>query len=202
MSLTEQQKKARAEKAAATRKRKLDATAKAMGLDKDIKRKKFRKGRTMTPEQKAAAAERLRKAREAKGVTGNSQYHPDVVALPESDPLALSKVKEWIKKAQQELEAMRGWDRSNEAVQRSAYLNAETYLYNMKQYLQYGIWLDYNFGENKEFTMVRRALKGCPAYDMDGNVKRNVGTYYDDLGLIWTKEMDKRDRESRNPISK
>lgn len=195
MALTEEQKKARAAKAAATRKKKIEATAKAMGMD--LKRKKVRKSRVMSPEQKAAAVERLRKAREAKGPSTNSQYHSSVVGLPDSDPLSLVKVKEWIKKTQQELEAMKNWDRSTDAVQRSHYHNAETYLYNLKQYIQHGVWLDYNFGESKEFVMVRRSLKGYPSYDIDGNVKRNVGTFYDDLGLIWTKEMDQRDRESR-----
>jgi hypothetical protein len=199
MALTEQQKKDRTQKAAETRKRKLEATAKAMGIDGDLKRKKIRKTRTMSAEQKAAVAERLRKAREAKGPSTNSQYHKDVVALPDSDPLSLVNVKQWIKKAQEELEAMKGWDRSSDAKQRSSFLDCETYLYNMKQYLQYGIWLDFRFGENREFTMTRRAL--CLAYDMEGNVKRNVGTYYDDLGLIWTKEMDNRDRESRYAVS-
>lgn len=199
MALTEQQKKARVEKAAETRKRKLEATAKAMGIDGDLKRKKIRKKRVMSAEQRQAAADRLRKAREAKGPSTNSQYHKDVVALADSDPLSLVKVKSWIKKAQEELEAMKGWDRSSDPKQRASYIDCDTYLYNMKQYLQYGIWLDFRFGENREFTMVRRSLYN--AYDMDGNVKRNVGTYYDDLGLIWTKEMDARDRESRNAVS-
>lgn len=195
MALTEEQKKARSEKAAATRKRKLEATAKAMGLDKDLKRKKIRRGRVMTAEQKAAAGERLRKAREAKGPSTNSQYHPAVAALPDTDPLSLTNVKTWIKKVQEELEAMKNWDRSTDASQRSKYQDAETYLYNMKQYITYGEWLDFRFGENRESIMVRRSL--VPAYDKYGNVKRNVGTFYDDLGLVWTKEMDKRDRESR-----
>jgi len=195
MALTEEQKKTRAEKAAQTRKRKLEATAKAMGIDKDLKRKKVRRGRTMTVEQKAAAVERLRKAREAKGPSKSSQYSPAVAALPDTDPLSLSKVKLWIKKVQEELEAMKNWDRSTDASQRSKYLDAETYLYNMKQYITYGEWLDFRFGENREFITVRRSL--APAYDMQGNIKRNVGTFYDDLGQIWTKEMDKRDRESR-----
>ena len=39
MALTEEQKKIRSAKAAATRKRKLEATAKAMGIYKDLKRK-------------------------------------------------------------------------------------------------------------------------------------------------------------------
>ena len=195
MALTEEQKKIRSAKAAATRKRKLEATAKAMGIDKDLKRKKVRRGRTMTAEQKASAVERLRKAREAKGPSKSSQYSPAVAALPDTDPLSLSKVKLWIKKVQEELEAMKNWDRSTDASQRSKYLDAETYLYNMKQYITYGEWLDFRFGENREFITVRRSL--APAYDMQGNIKRNVGTFYDDLGQIWTKEMDKRDRESR-----
>ena len=35
------------------------------------------------------------------------------------------------------------------------------------------------------------------AYDEDGLVKRNVGTYYPDLGCVYTREMFALDRGER-----
>ena len=56
--------------------------------------KKLRKKRKpMTEEQRAAAIERLSKARAARGITGTKNVHPDVLALPEDHPLAYAKVK-------------------------------------------------------------------------------------------------------------
>ena len=42
-----------------------------------------KKRKPMTPEQKAAAAERLAKAREAKGPIQYKNVSPDVIALPD-----------------------------------------------------------------------------------------------------------------------
>ena len=54
--------------------------------------KKLRKKRKpMTEEQKAAAIERLAKARAARGITGTKNVHPDVLALPDDHPLAYAK---------------------------------------------------------------------------------------------------------------
>lgn len=194
MALTEQQKKARSEKAAATRKRKLEATAKAMGIDKDLKRKKIRKTRKpMSAEQKAAAVERLKKAREARAPAASSTYPAHIANLPDDALLSIPKVRQWIKKCGEELRAMRGWDVSKEAAQRAAYQDLETYISNMNSYLRVGEWLDFRYGENREGRITRKCL--TLAYDKYGNVKRTVGTFYDDLGMVWTKEMDIIERE-------
>ena len=55
--------------------------------EKNIKRPKKRK--PMTEEQRQAAAERLAKAREAKGPAQYKNIHPDVVALPDEHYLSL-----------------------------------------------------------------------------------------------------------------
>ena len=51
----------------------------------------------MTPEQKAAAAERLAKARAAKGPAKNTSLHHSLIGLPEEHMLHPDKVKKWIK---------------------------------------------------------------------------------------------------------
>ena len=54
----------------------------------------------MTPEQKAAAAERLAVAREKRAKENPPKYtniHPSVVALPEDNALSMKNVQRWIK---------------------------------------------------------------------------------------------------------
>lgn len=184
-----------AQKAAETRRKKVQAMAAAMGLEDDLKRKTRKPRKPMSEEQKAAAAERLKKAREAKAPAASSTYPQHLLDLPEDAELSISNVRSWIKNCQDEMSLMKGWDKSSDAKERSAYLDLETYISNMQTYLRIGEWLDFRYGEKREKIMVRRCV--AKAYDRDGNVKRNVGTYYEDLGLIWTKEMDARDREQR-----
>ena len=56
-----------------------------------------RKRKPMTPEQKLAAGERLRKAREAKGPAKNLSVHETIRDLDEEHYLNPNKVKMWIK---------------------------------------------------------------------------------------------------------
>ena len=54
----------------------------------------------MTPEQKAAAAERLALAREKRAKANPPKYtniHPSVVARPEDDAMSMKNVQRWIK---------------------------------------------------------------------------------------------------------
>ena len=67
-------------------------------------RKKFRKARKLTEEQKAAAAERLRKAREKKGPAQYKNVAKSVLDLPDDHYLSYKNVKKWIK-TQKELAA-------------------------------------------------------------------------------------------------
>ena len=60
-------------------------------------RKKFRKARKLTEEQKAAAAERLRKAREKKGPAQYKNVAKSVLDLPDDHYLSYKNVKKWIK---------------------------------------------------------------------------------------------------------
>jgi hypothetical protein len=65
---------------------------------------------------------------------------------------------------------------------------ANTYLYNMQIYLKTGVWLDTHFGENREKKIYNVCV--APAYDADGLIKRSVGVYYRDIGMIWKGTND------------
>ena len=152
-----------------------------------------RKKRVMSPEQREAAIKRLAAAREKRMRENPPQYKnisDEVLALPDDHALNMKNVKEWIKSNKTKLsvlkkqarQGMKGADAKAEAV--------GGYIRNMQNYLESGIWNDMFFGENAENPIQFAVLKTSHlAYDADGFVKRNVGTWYCDIGTVWTKEM-------------
>ena len=51
--------------------------------------------------------------------------------------------------------------------------------------------IDMFAGENQERKVTFRSI--APAYDSDGNIKRQQGVYYDDLGFVWKGEESEDD---------
>lgn len=109
-------------------------------------------------------------------------------SMEDDHPWHPTKVKEWLKKWQGDLKAMKGWDESSVPQQRLQHQTAQTYVYNLNQFLANGIWLDSHWGEHRE----QRVTHICrvPAYDKNGCIKRNVGTWYSDVGGVWLKEYE------------
>lgn len=148
--------------------------------------KTFKKKRQMTDEQKAAAAERLRIAREKRAQENPPEYKNianSVLALDPDDTLSMQNVKKWIK-TQKELAAKyRREDRAGVKGALAKSIQAENYARNMQQYLTTGIWTDLFYGEFQQNQMgwVCKHL----AYDNNGNPKRCHGVFYPDINKIW-----------------
>ena len=147
---------------------------------------KVRKRRKpMTKEQRAAAAERLAKARAAKGESKNLSLHKDIRNLEEDHPISPTKVKKWLKSNKEALAAAKK-DAKTDKKANARVGQLETYVTNMERYLRTGVWLNLFYGENQEHKVRRRVT--TLAYDKDGNVKREVGVIYPDIGE-YTREM-------------
>lgn len=148
-----------------------------------VKTRKRRK--PMTKEQRAAAAERLAKARAAKGEPKNLSLHKDIRNLEEDHPISPTKVKKWLKSNKEALAAAKK-DAKTDKKANARVGQLETYVTNMERYLRTGVWLDLFYGENQEHRVRRKVT--TLAYDKDGNVKREVGVIYPDIGE-YTREM-------------
>jgi hypothetical protein len=150
--------------------------------------------RTMSSEQKAAAVERLAKARAARAAANPPQYkniHPSVLSLSEEDTLCMKNVKGWIKSNRERLSVERKNSRMNVKGAEARAAAVSGYIRNMQNYLESGIWNDMYFGENAESPVAYAVLKhNHLSYDENGNVKRTVGTWYCDIGTVWTKELE------------
>ena len=148
-----------------------------------VKTRKRRK--PMTKEQRAAAAERLAKARAAKGESKNLSLHKNIRNLEDDHPISPTKVKKWLKSNKEALAAAKK-DAKTDKKANARIGQLETYVTNMERYLRTGVWLNLFYGENQEHKVRRKVT--TLAYDKDGNVKREIGVIYPDIGE-YTREM-------------
>jgi hypothetical protein len=151
-------------------------------------RKKVRKPRKpMTPEQKAAASERLAKARAAKGPAKNLAVHESIRDLPDDHWISPKKVKDWLKVNKTLLVSLKKHENSNDRNLRAEFQRTDTYVKNLQSYLTTGIWSDMNYGEKMEFKT--KWLVTAFAYNTDGTIKRTKGHIYPDMGLYTGEEL-------------
>ena len=112
------------------------------------------KGKIMTPEQKKLAVERLRIAREKRLRDNPPKYdwvHESVKKLPADNLFSFKNIRQWIK-TQKECLARARVDvikKQDGAIAEVADISG--YIRNMEYYLRYGIWIDMQFGENREY---------------------------------------------------
>jgi hypothetical protein len=145
----------------------------------------------MTEEQKNAATERLKKARAARAEKnpdyGLSGVHESIRNLPDEHPVAPKKVKQWIKTQKELASVERSAARQNIKGALARQLYHEGYIKHMQTYLRTGDWIDIFYGEHQQ-NKIRWSCYSL-AYDKNGDPKRSIGTFYPDMGCVYTQEM-------------
>jgi hypothetical protein len=157
-------------------------------------RKKVRKGRKMTDEQKKAAAERLALARANRGPSQNKMIAETVRNLPDENPLSLVNVRSWIKENKDLLASIRDFKDSKDWKQRDSFNKTSTYISNLEAYLRDGIYRDMFYGSQQQNKIRYRVT--TMAYHKDGTPKRTIGYLYPDVG-VYTQEMANEDNAAR-----
>ena len=153
------------------------------------KQKKRRK--PMSAEQKAAAVERLAKAREKRLKENPPEYksiHPEVLKLDDDHPRHHTKIKQWIKTQKGLLSSERVAARANVKGAVARVASIEGYIRNLENYLRTGTYTDLFWGEYGQNRCKQVCLR--MAYHADGTPKRSVGVWYPDIQCEWTKEME------------
>jgi len=140
-----------------------------------------KKRKPMTPEQRAAAAERLALARAAKAPAKNVSIHESIRNLEDDHPLSAVRVKSWIKACREELKAKRQHKLSKDVKEKAAWYSLEAYVRSMQTYLSSGVWLSGYYGERRELKMNFVCLN--MAYDANGMPKYTQGVYYPGIGV-------------------
>jgi hypothetical protein len=188
VKLTEEQMAAKVAKMKATKAANKAKALEALGLTATkIKFKKARKKRVMTDEQKAAAIDRLAKARESRGPSQNKLIDETVRDLPDENPLSLKNVREWIKENKELLVSIKSWKDSKIAKERLKFTSTQTYVANLEGYLRSGVYLDNRWGSQGQNEI--QYIVTSMAYYKDGTPKRTVGWMYPDVG-VWTDDME------------
>jgi len=153
-------------------------------------RKKIRRTRKMTEKQKAAARDRLAKARANRGPSQNKLIDESVRNLPDDNPLSLKNVRSWIKENKLLLQSIKAFKDSKESKERDQYNRVQTYVSNLEAYLRDGLYRDHKYGSQMQNTI--KMVVTHMAYYKDGTPKRTVGYVYPDIGM-YTKEMAEQD---------
>lgn len=193
--LTEKEMAAKVAKMKATK-----AANKAKALEEfglNTERKKVRRPRKMTEEQKQAARERLAKARANRGPSQNKMIAENVRLLPDDNPLSLKNVRAWIKENKDVLQGLKGHKDAKDWKVRDKYNTVATYVANLEAYLRDGVYRDNRWGAHAQNKITYKVTH--MAYHADGSPKRTVGWMYPDCGL-YTQEMADEDR-GRQTIS-
>ena len=107
----------------------------------------------MSEEQRAAAVERLAKARAARGVTGTKNVHPDVLALPDDHVLSYKNVKEWLEYNKNYLKSIKIQKESKDRDERREFQVVENYVKNLRIYIKDNVWCDHRYGKKMENKM-------------------------------------------------
>jgi hypothetical protein len=167
--------------------------------------KKRKPRKPMSDEQKAAASERLAKARAAK-IEKNPNYgqgniHESLRHLPAEHQLSPTKVKQWINVQQEYAKSERFAVRQNVKGAIARLASHEGYIRNMISYLRYGSWIDMFYGEQQQSIIRNRCIAvGHYWYGpKKDQPKRDVGTFYNDIGCTYTEEMFEEERGYEQP---
>jgi len=92
--------------------------------------------------------------------------HPSIQNLDDDHKLHPEKVKQWIA----------AWKDQKDFI-------SKQYVKHMQVYLRSGVWLDDQYGLNRDKVATPYSI--ALAYDKDGLVKRTKGVFYPDLGRVW-----------------
>ena len=109
--------------------------------------------RRMTEEQKIAASERLRVAREKRLKENPPKYaniHPTVLEKGDDHPFSRKKVVQWIKTQKSLLSSERGNVRRKVKGAEAKVADHTAYIRHCEWYLRNGDWIDDRYGEYQE----------------------------------------------------
>lgn len=159
--------------------------------DATVEKKTRKRRKPMSPEQRAAAAERLAAAREKRLKENPPEYksiHPSVLEKGDDHAWSHIKVKEWIKTQKGLLSAERANVRAKVKGAEAKVMMHQGYIRNLETYLRTGDYIDGYWGEYMQHKCKQVCL--VMAYHPDGTPKRSVGVWYPDIGCEWTREME------------
>ena len=155
---------------------------------------KVKRTRKITEEQREALRERMKDMRKKRKPAEYKNINKKVLALPDDDIYSFKNVKEWIKISKElvsqfskEARSMRNTPQDKQKAGNKADAK-KAYIRYCEHYLKTGDWIGMFSGKHEEHKVVPRCV--AMAYYSDGTPKRDVGVFYPDINMVWTKGMD------------
>ena len=165
-----------------------------------MKRKKIkpaRKTKKLTEKQKEAQRIRLAEMRAKKKPPEYKNVSKYVLSLDDEEPYSLKNVKEWIKHNKEMISMLQARARNRELSPKDKQNalnmadNKKAYIRYIEHYIKTGDWIGMFSGKEETNKVTPKCI--AMAYYPDGTPKRDVGVYYPDIKVVWTKEMNELD---------
>ena len=155
---------------------------------------KVKRTRKISEEQREALRERMKDMRKKRKPAEYKNINKKVLALPDDDIYSFKNVKEWIKISKElvsqfskEARSMRNTPQDKQKAGNKVDAK-KAYIRYCEHYLKTGDWIGMFSGKHEEHKVVPRCV--AMAYYSDGTPKRDVGVFYPDINMVWTKGMD------------
>ena len=177
-----------------------------------IKRKplKIKKTRKLSEEAREKLRARLAAMRAKKKPAEYKNVAKSVLALPDDDKYSFKNVKEWIRHSKDLVSEYTKTARSRATTPQdkqkasNAADHKKVYIRELEYYLKSGDYISYFSGQDETNKVSPRCV--AMAFYPDGTPKRNVGVFYPDINMVWTKNLDESEfgdtRENANYVPK
>jgi hypothetical protein len=178
-----------------------------------IKREKvkpIKKKRILSEEAKEKLRDRLAAMRAKKKPADYKNIAKSVLALSDDDKYSFKNVKTWIKHSKDLVSEYNKTARSRASSTQekqkasNAAEHKKVYIRELEYYLKSGDFISFFSGQDELTKVIPRCT--AMAYYEDGTPKRNVGVFYPDINMVWTKDLDESEfvgmRDSSNYVPK
>ena len=178
-----------------------------------VKREKvkpIKKKRELTEAAKDKLRERLAAMRAKKKPADYKNIAKSVLALPDDDKYSFKNIKTWIKHSKDLVSEYNksARSRANTPQEKQKASNAadhkKVYIRDLEHYLKTGDYISYFSGQDETTKVIPKCI--AMAFYPDGTPKRNVGVFYPDINMVWTKNLDESEfgleRDSTNYVPK
>jgi len=171
---------------------------------------KIKKTRKLSEEAKEKLRVRLAKMRAKKKPADYKNIAESVLALPDDDKYSFKNVKTWIKHSKDLVleynKIARSRVSSTQEAQKASTAadHKKVYIRDLEYYLKSGDFISYFSGQDELTKVIPRCV--ALAYYSDGRPKRSCGVFYEDINMVWTRDMDESEfedmRENTNYVPK
>ena len=162
-----------------------------------VKREKvkpLKKKRELSEEAREKMRARLAAMRAKKKPADYKNVAKSVLALPDDDKYSFKNVKTWIKHSKDLVleynKIARSRVSSSQEAQKASNVadHKKVYIRELEYYLKSGDFISYFSGQDEATKVIPRCV--AMSFYPDGRPKRSCGVFYEDINMVWTKDMD------------